>query len=121
MKLLLDQGLPRSTVSFLRIAEVEALHVGVLGMAMADDAVIIEYAKQHGMIAVTLDADFHAILAHSGAISPSVIRIRIEGMRAEHLCTMLLNIIAQCETELSKGCAVSVHKDRIRIRLLPLR
>ena len=49
---------------------------------------------------VELDADFHAILAMSGAIDPSVIRIRIEGLRAHNLVELLLTVIAQCATDL---------------------
>jgi hypothetical protein len=38
---------------------------------------------------VTSDADFHALLALSGATGPSVVRIRIEGQPAEGLATLL--------------------------------
>jgi len=40
MKLLLDQGLPRSTVSQLSKTGIEAVHVGEIGMAAAGDAEI---------------------------------------------------------------------------------
>jgi len=35
MKLLLDQGLPRSTVEKLRLIGIESIHVGDIGMAAA--------------------------------------------------------------------------------------
>ena len=51
-------------------------------MSTAEDVEILERDRQDQQTIVTLDADFHALLALSGAISPSVIRIRIEGLRA---------------------------------------
>jgi predicted nuclease of predicted toxin-antitoxin system len=83
MKLLLDQGLPRSTVVHLRKQGIEAAHVGDKGLATASDSTILECGRQEGMVVVTLDADFHALLALSGLTGPSVIRIRIEGLRGE--------------------------------------
>jgi predicted nuclease of predicted toxin-antitoxin system len=82
MKLLLDQGLPRSTVFHLHNSEIEAAHAGDMGLATASDAKILETALREGRVVVTLDADFHALLVLSGAAGPSVIRIRIEGLRA---------------------------------------
>jgi predicted nuclease of predicted toxin-antitoxin system len=90
MKLLLDQGLPRSTVLHLSRADIEAVHVGEIGFATASDAKILEFALQNGNVVVTLDADFHALLAFSGADGPSVIRIRIEGLRGEELASRWL-------------------------------
>ena len=72
MRLLLDQGLPRSTIHHLDAAGVESAHVGEKGLATASDAKIIDFARQGGWIVVTLDADFHVLLALSGAAAPSV-------------------------------------------------
>lgn len=66
MKLLLDQGLPRSTVLHLRSAAVEATHLGDRGLATATDAKILDLARRERSIVVTLDADFHTLLAMSG-------------------------------------------------------
>jgi len=57
MRLLLDQGLPRSTVHHLDAAGVESAHVGEKGLATASDAEIIDFARQDGWIVVTLDAN----------------------------------------------------------------
>lgn len=81
MKLLLDQGLPRSAVGRLRELGVEAVHVGEIGMSGAQDTLILEHARHHGYAVVTLDADFHSILAEQQASEPSVVRLRIEGLK----------------------------------------
>lgn len=120
MKLLLDQGLPRSTVSQLSKTGIEAAHVGEIGMAAARDAEILAFAKQHSRVVVTLDADFHALLARSGASGPSVIRVRIEGLRAAGLAGLLKDVLEICDEDLEKGAMVSVTEKAVRVRRLPL-
>jgi len=120
MKLLLDQGLPRSAAEFLRIGGMDTVHVGEVGFAAAADESILELGRQQGRIVVTLDADFHTILALSGADSPSVIRIRIEGLRGTELAYLLQDVLAGCGADLEKGAAVVVQVGRIRVRHLPL-
>jgi predicted nuclease of predicted toxin-antitoxin system len=75
MKLLLDQGLPRSAAALLCQAGIDTVHVGDLGQSSADDSVILESGRDSNRVVVTLDADFHTLLALSGAATPSVIRI----------------------------------------------
>ena len=53
MRLLLDQGLPRSTIHHLEAAGVESAHVGEKGLATASDEKIIDFARQGGWIVVT--------------------------------------------------------------------
>ncbi len=81
MKYLLDQGLSRSTVKYLLEMGIESEHVGGLGMSTASDAEILEEGRKRHAVVVTLDADFHALLALSDALLPSVVRIRIEDKR----------------------------------------
>jgi predicted nuclease of predicted toxin-antitoxin system len=120
MRLLLDQGLPRSTVLHLRNAGIEAAHVGDRGLATASDAEILDIGRHEGSVVVTLDADFHTLLVLSGAAGPSVIRIRIEGLRAEDLASLLVNVLKVCKDDLMEGAMVSVAQNGIRIRQLPL-
>lgn len=49
-------------------------------MAAAADPDILECARVQGRVVVTLDSDFHALLAVGGLPGPSVIRIRQQGM-----------------------------------------
>lgn len=120
MRFLLDQGLPRSTVGELAKRGVVAEHVGDLGMSRAADQDILAESLKRGAIAVTLDADFHMILAMTRASEPSVIRIRIEGLKGADVATILDAVIASASAELTAGAAVTVTQSGIRIRLLPL-
>jgi predicted nuclease of predicted toxin-antitoxin system len=120
IKLLLDQGLPRTAAALMREAGYDAIHVGDAGMAEASDEDILQAARNESRIVVTLDADFHALLALSGAASPSVIRIRIEGLRGEALAQLLLSAIRKCGGDLEAGAVVTIQERRLRIRRLPL-
>ena len=120
MKLLLDQGLPRSTVPHLAEMGIAAEHVGDLGMVTASDAQILEAARDRQAVVVTLDSDFHALLATARAVNPSVVRIRIEGLKGEQLAPILEQVLDVAGTELESGAVVSVTTDRIRVRRLPI-
>jgi predicted nuclease of predicted toxin-antitoxin system len=120
MKLLLDQGLPRSTVRRLAGMGIAAEHVGDLGLARAADAVILDVARERQAALVTLDADFHALLATSRATNPSVVRIRIEGLDGEQVASLLVQVLAAAGAEIEVGAVVSVTARRIRVRALPI-
>lgn len=77
--LVLDQGIPRDAAGRLREPGYECVHVGEVGTSTAADEQILEFALGRNSVCVTLDSDFHTILAVSGAVGPSVIRVRIEG------------------------------------------
>ena len=120
MKLLLDQGLPRSAARLLRVVGIDAVHTGECNLSCALDSEVLAAAQTEGRIVVSLDSDFHALLALSNAVSPSVIRIRIEGLQAEAVAEIIQNVLGCCGEDLSAGCMISVQEDRMRIRKLPI-
>jgi predicted nuclease of predicted toxin-antitoxin system len=120
MKVLLDNGLPRGAVPILNAHQIDANHVGDIGLSSASDQSIMNKAISDGRIIVTLDADFHTLLALSGAIGPSVIRIRIEGLKAMELARIINTVIKAFPDELRAGAVVSVGPKSARCRLLPL-
>lgn len=120
MRLLLDQGLPRSAARCLREAGADAIHTAECGLATASDVEILVAARKDGRAVVTLDADFHALLALSGAAQPSVVRIRIEGLQAEALARIIRTVLDHCEADLAKGAAVTVTEGDIRVHHLPV-
>ncbi len=120
MKLLLDQGLPRTAAELLNRAGIDTTHVGEIGYAAAEDDMILQLGRNKGDVIVTLDADFHASLALTGATEPSVIRIRIEGLKAVAAAELLKTVLDRCIRDLEHGAAVTVQEGKIRIRQLPL-
>src|SRR4051812_46607066 len=120
MKLLLDQGLPRSAAEALREVGLDAVNVGDIGMAEALDEEVIERVRTEARIVVTLDADFHAILALTGATSPSVIRLRVEGLRGLEVARRIRVVLGACHNDLGAGAVVSADLVRIKLKRLPI-
>lgn len=119
--LLLDQGLPLSTSEHLKNLGLDATHVSVLNMSKANEDEVLLYAQNHERIVVTLDSDFHSLLAREKCSTPSTIRIRIEGLRGAETATLIQQVCSIAEDELMAGAAVSVTTGGIRIRNLPIK
>jgi predicted nuclease of predicted toxin-antitoxin system len=120
MRLLFDQGTPRSAAELLRQRGHDAIHLGELGQAAAEDPDILALAARESRILVTVDGDFHEMLALSGARAPSVIRVRIEGLRGDALVKLLVPILEEFTAELKNGAMVTVQRHRVRMRKLPI-
>ncbi|HYI97142.1 MAG TPA: DUF5615 family PIN-like protein [Bryobacteraceae bacterium] len=120
IRLLLDQGLPRSAAAILRDAGIDTLHIADLGRCEASDVEIIELGLSENRTIATLDADFHALLAVSGALAPSVIRIRIEGLKGSDIAEILKTGMTLMAEELREGAIATVTTKGIRIRRLPI-
>jgi predicted nuclease of predicted toxin-antitoxin system len=117
-KIILDQGLPRSTASILRTRGWDVLHVGEVGLSNAKDMEILQFAKLHERVVVTLDSDFHALLMVNKLNSPSVVRLRLEGLKGEELAGILENIWKEVSDDLAQGAMVTVDRNTIRIHRL---
>ena len=119
-RLLLDQGLPRSTGALLAQAGWDVTHVSEIGMSRADDIDILQRARTDERVCVTLDADFHALLATSGERGPSVLRVRKEGLDAGALAALHQAVWPGIELALADGAMVTVTDRSIRVRRLPI-
>lgn len=119
-KVLLDQGLPRSSVIWLRQAGWDAVHVYEMGLSRARDKDILDYARAERRTCITLNADFHAIVAVANDTAPSVIRLRLEGLRGQGLAELILRIWPQIESQVRHGALVTVTTKAIRVRVLPI-
>jgi predicted nuclease of predicted toxin-antitoxin system len=98
----------------------DVVHVSEIGMSRADDREILGRARADSRVCVTLDADFHSLLATSGERGPSVIRIRKEGLDADALAALLQTIWSRVEDALASGALVTISERSIRARRLPI-
>ena len=120
MKCLVDQGLPRDIAVGLREAGWDVVHVGEIGLARASDPAILQRAKDESRVVLTLDSDFHQLLALSGGSQPSVVRFRDEGLSVEQMFEVLVQIETRFNNALIDGAVASVRRGRCRLRRLPL-
>lgn len=120
IRLLLDQGLPRSTTRLLADAGWDVLHVGDIGMARSSDSDILDYARREQRVCVTLDADFHSQLAVSGAARPSTVRIRIEGLDGCALAELLRRVWPVIGDALDQGAMATITERNVRLHRLPI-
>lgn len=121
IRLVLDQGLPRSTVRLLSESGWDVVHVADIGLHRAADSEILAYARREHRVCVTLDADFHAHLAVGGVESPSTIRVRIEGLNGPALAGLLKRVWPIIADAVEQGVMVTITEHSIRLRRLPVR
>ena len=120
ISILLDQGLPRSAASLLRDEGWDVLHTGDIGLSRSTDRQILEFARNEQRVIITLDSDFHTILALTNASTPSVIRIRLEGLKGPDLVLLIKRIWPRVEPQVKKGAMVTITESGIRIRNIPV-
>ena len=122
MRLLLDANLSPRIAESLSAAGFDAVHVADLGLVTATDDVIFDRAAEHGLVVVTADSDFGALLAMRRATSPSVVHLRhvAELVAEEHLQLLVANL-PQIADDLDRGAIVSLSPTRLAVRDLPLR
>ncbi len=89
-------------------------------MSNATDASILSHARDENRTVVTLDSDFAKILAFEKSSTPSVIHLRIDRLNRSRTTALLRTILPEIISEIDGGAIVTVTKNGIRIRRLPL-
>ena len=120
MNLFLDQGLPVDAVELLRAAGHSCVHVSEIGMQRAPDEEILLRAVADAAVVVTLDADFHSLVAVKALRKPSVIRLRKEGCQAEEVASLVREVIEGYGLLLESGCLISIKNRKTTIHRLPI-
>jgi predicted nuclease of predicted toxin-antitoxin system len=92
-----------------------------IGLASAADAEVLDAARAERRICVTLDHDFHAILAETGATTPSVVLIRMQQAGYAETGQLILRVLREVDSQLERGAAVTATRRGIRLHSLPLK
>lgn len=116
----MDQAVSWQVARDLTAAGHDARHARDLGLSAANDAAIVQRARDEGRVVVTQDTDFGTLLAASGTRWPSVILLRLRDGRPSAHSRTLLGMLESIEEELREGAIVVVGEDRMRIRRLPI-
>ncbi len=116
----MDQGVPRDAATRLRDLGYDCTHVGEIGRSKAADDEILAWALEKKGIVVTLDADFHMILAVSGASGPSVVRLRMQGLGAQEVVGQVHEVLVRFGADLKRGSLVTVKANKTTCHKLPI-
>jgi len=121
VKLLLDANLSPEIARLLKEAGHDAIHVGDIGLLTATDPEILQAAAKEERILLTADSDFGALLALGSLASPSVLLLRsADHLRPNEQAELIAANLPQIAEDLEKGAIVSLTRDRLRVRELPI-
>ena len=121
MNLLLDMNLSPVLARLLSSHGHDVVHWSEVGDYRATDVTILAWASEEGRVLVTHDLDFGAVLADTEAVGPSVIQIRVQDLLAPEAAETIVNAVEVASPAILRGAIVTIHEDRSRIRILPLR
>jgi predicted nuclease of predicted toxin-antitoxin system len=120
MKLLLDMNFSPDWVPFLSSCGFLVEHWSQVGAHDAPDRVVMDHARQHGMVVMTHDLDFGIALALAGDRGPSVVQIRGGAVLPEDAGESVADVLRATSSELEQGALVTIDRHAARIRILPI-
>jgi len=125
VRLIADLHIAPATVAFLRTLGHDVVRVDEILPNTASGEEIVVVARGAGRSILTQDLDFSAIIALSGAKSPSLVTLRLSSSRVAHVNEVLANeVLARAlpliEDDVAAGSAVTIEDQVIRHRSLPV-
>ena len=108
MKLLVDENLPPRLVYELVDLFPDSVHVGSLGLGSTPDAILWEYAKEHGLAFLTKDKDLANLSMVCGA-PPKVILLQTGNCSTAEVVRMIRNNairFAEFESDARRGLLI---------------
>ena len=113
VRFLRDQGLPVSAAPLFHAP-------GLFVIAPRNSTGSARKTKRESFAVVSVDADFHTLMALTGASTPSVILLRIQRLGDVAFSALIENVCAQLQEALSDGILVTVTSNGVRTRALPV-
>ena len=107
-------------VEYLAKHGIEAVHWSTAGDPRADDPVIMDYARENGMLVFTHDLDFGNVLAVTHALGPSVIQVRTENPVPAFVGELLITALSEHANILRRGALITLEPNSLRARILPI-
>lgn len=120
MRFVLDNCTSPALKMPLNQAGHDVVHVQDVSLAIADDSVILEYARKEDRVVITQDRDFSNLLAGSGAVSPSIVYLRLVIRRPAVQVQALLQHLPALQNDLLAGAIVVIRDVGARVRPLPI-
>ena len=120
MNFLADVNVSRHVVEHLRSQGHSVVRVPETMDPRSPDQAIISEARRRGAIVISFDQDFGAILAVSGATSPSLVNLRVTYTDANRLAATIAGVARIAEADLLAGAVVTIDDTGIRVHRLPL-
>jgi predicted nuclease of predicted toxin-antitoxin system len=87
----------------------------------ATDDEILDFARREGLVIITQDLDFSALLALGGYAEPSLVTLRLSSSDPDFVTQRLLEAALLLGKALVESCAVTIEDFVVRIRKLPIR
>lgn len=113
--LLLDENMPRSAGEVLAAAGHDVAFAAVIS-AGADDAAVLELARDQGRVLVTFDADFGDLVYRQGAAPPqAIVYVRLDPIDAR----LAGALVASALSGGVEGQFIVCGRQSTRRRLLP--
>lgn len=98
-----------------------ASHVQDHGLLTASDETILRCALDTSQVIVSADSDFATMLALTGMSSPSLILLpSADHLSPDEQAHLLLANIPTTAHDLDAGCVVSISRNHLRVRPLPI-
>lgn len=120
MKLLIDMNLPRTWISHLAEAGIDAVHWSDIGPVGALDHQLMDFARQQKFVAFTRDLDFGELLALTNSAGPSVVQLRGGDLMPQVSGAIVVAALGTFQQQIETGALVTVSLSRARVRILPI-
>jgi predicted nuclease of predicted toxin-antitoxin system len=120
MKFLADVNVSRRVVEQLNAWGFDVTRVtSVLDARSSDRAILAETARRNAIL-ISHDQDFGALLAVSGASSPSFVNLRLSEVDVSRLAASIARALRATHEDLTLGAIVTVDDGGVRVHRLPI-